>query len=383
MAAELGAGLIEAPGPLPPALTYDRTARRSFETSYWRTIASLAEGPYLTQNNADCVLDQVTQAHLVHHHRDLNLLGDHLLGHYRRLIKEAGLSDALVGDLPFRWRTDFDFDWMGGWLQNQTGETTERDLIVVIPGRDRSQAVVMADHYDTAYMEDRYEAGRGGDGARLAAAGADDNHSATATMMLGAPIFLELSRNGQLACDVWLVHLTGEEFPADSLGARHLCQLLVEDNLQMRLANGALHDLSGIRVRGICLMDMIAHNNDHDRDVFQIAPGTGAQSMWLGYQAHLANEIWNASTAQWNRRGSRRHCGRGARSANGRTLPATARISRFTAKYDRPMTPAARSTTRMGSYSRTLACRLCCSWRTTTSIEQAITTAMTRWPISI
>ncbi len=325
LAAELGAGLIEAPGPLPPALTYDRTARRSFETSYWRTIASLAEGPYLTQNNADCVLDQVTQAHLVHHHRDLNLLGDHLLGHYRRLIKEAGLSDALVGDLPFRWRTDFDFDWMGGWLQNQTGETTERDLIVVIPGRDRSQAVVMADHYDTAYMEDRYEAGRGGDGARLAAAGADDNHSATATMMLGAPIFLELSRNGQLACDVWLVHLTGEEFPADSLGARHLCQLLVEDNLQMRLANGALHDLSGIRVRGICLMDMIAHNNDHDRDVFQIAPGTGAQSMWLGYQAHLANEIWNASTAQWNRRGSRRHCGRGARSANGRTLPATAR----------------------------------------------------------
>ena len=219
LAAELSAGLIEARGPLPPALTYDRTARRSFETSFWRTITSLAEGPYLTTNNADCVLDKVTQAHLVHHHRDLNLLGDHLLDQYRVLIKEAGLSDALVGDLPFRWRTDFDFDWMGGWLHNQTGETAERDLIVVIPGRDRSQAVVMADHYDTAYMEDRYEVGRGGDGARLAAAGADDNHSATAAMMLGAPIFLEMSRNGQLACDIWLVHLTGEEFPADSLGA--------------------------------------------------------------------------------------------------------------------------------------------------------------------
>ena len=325
LAVELRAGLIEAPASLPESLTYHRSARRSFEVNFWRTIASLAEGVYLTTNNADCVLDQATQAHLVHHRRDLNLLGDHLLGHYRRLIKEAGLSGALVGDLPFRWRTDFDFDWMGGWLHNQTGETTERDLIVVIPGRDRSQAVIMADHYDTAYMEDRYEADRGGDGARLAAAGADDNHSATATMMLGAPIFLELSRDGQLACDIWLVHLTGEEFPADSLGSRHLCQVLVEDNLQMRLADGAMHDLSSTRVRGVYVMDMIAHNNDDDRDVFQISPGTGAQSMWLAYQAHLANEIWNASTAQWNRRGSRRDCGRGARSADGRTLPAIAR----------------------------------------------------------
>ena len=73
----------------------------------------------------------------------------------------------------------------------------------------------MADHYDTAYMEDCYEKDRGGSGARLAAAGADDNHSATAALMLGAPIFLELSRAGRLACDIWLVHLTGEEFPSD------------------------------------------------------------------------------------------------------------------------------------------------------------------------
>ena len=86
-----------------------------------------------------------------------------------------------------------------------------------------------------------------------------------------------------------------------------------------------MQDLSGTRIRGVYVMDMIAHNNDRDRDIFQIAPGTGAQSMWLAYQAHLANEIWNASTVQWNRRKSRRDCGRGARSANGRTLPATAR----------------------------------------------------------
>ena len=92
---------------------------------------------------------------------------------------------AAVGELPFRWRTDFQFPWSGGWLGNQEGRLEERDLVMVIPGRDRRRAVIMADHYDTAYMEDRYEKPRGGNGARLAAAGADDNHSATAALMLG------------------------------------------------------------------------------------------------------------------------------------------------------------------------------------------------------
>ena len=78
----------------------------------------------------------------------------------------------------------------------------------------------MADHYDTAYMEDVYEKERGGSGARLSAAGADDNHSATAALMLAAPIFLEMSKAGKLDCDIWLVHLTGEEFPSDCMGAR-------------------------------------------------------------------------------------------------------------------------------------------------------------------
>ena len=57
-------------------------------------------------------------------------------------------------------------------------------LVVVIPGRDRRRAVIMGDHYDTAYMEDHYGYMHGGKGPRLAAAGADDNHSATATLMV-------------------------------------------------------------------------------------------------------------------------------------------------------------------------------------------------------
>ena len=85
----------------------------------------------------------------------------------------------------------------------------------------------MGDHYDTAYMEDTYGYRSGkNDGARMAASGADDNHSATSALMLGAEMFMELSRAGKLARDIWIVHLTGEEFPSDCLGARHLAQSL-------------------------------------------------------------------------------------------------------------------------------------------------------------
>ncbi|HEV3203910.1 MAG TPA: M28 family peptidase, partial [Gemmataceae bacterium] len=215
-----------------PSLTYQSTARRSFEIAYWRLIAHLAEGRYVNKDNADCIQDSTTQHLLTHQHRDLDALGDFILGYYTKLVTAAKMTGkVLVGDLPFTWQTDFDFSWSGGWLRNQEGRLQERNLIVVIPGKDRKRAVIMADHYDTAYMEDYYEGKVAGKGARLAAAGADDNHSATAALMLGAKVFLQLSRSGKLACDVWLIHLTGEEFPSDCMGARNLCQKLIEGNL--------------------------------------------------------------------------------------------------------------------------------------------------------
>jgi hypothetical protein len=228
---------------------------------------------------------------------------------------------AFVGDLPFQWQTDFDFSWMGGWLHNQEGHMHERDILVVIPGRDRGRAVIMADHYDTAYMVDCYDPTYGGFGARLAAAGADDNHSATAALMLAAPIFLEMSKAGQLGCDVWLVHLTGEEFPSDCLGARHLSQLIVEGCVKARLPGGKQKDLSKVRIQGVYVLDMVAHNNDKERDIFQIAPGTIRQSLWLAEQAHRATEAWNAATAVWNRKPSRRGKGRAQRSPSGDRIP--------------------------------------------------------------
>ncbi|HVX10329.1 MAG TPA: M28 family peptidase [Pirellulales bacterium] len=322
----LRACLADETGEEPAALTFGQTARRSFETAYWRTISNLATGKYINKDNADCVLDRKTQPHLQHDHRDLDQLGDYLLDYYRRLIARKQLAGkALAGELPFQWRTDFDFNWMGGWLHNQQQTLYERDLVVVIPGRNRKRAIIMADHYDTAYMEDVYGYPAGKHGPRLSAAGADDNHSATAALMLGAPIFLDLSRAGQLECDIWLVHLTGEEFPADCLGARHLCQRVVEGTLELHLENGRRRKLGGTRVEGVYVLDMVAHNNDRDRDVFQLCPGTSRESMWLAYQAHLANRAWNAQRGKWNARPERRNAKRGRRSADGKTIPDVAR----------------------------------------------------------
>ena len=95
-------------------------------------------------------------------------------------------------------------------------------------------------------------------------------------------------------CDVWLVHLTGEEFPSDCMGARHLAQSLVEGTLKLHIPGQKPRDLSKVKVEGVYVLDMIALNRDHDRDVFQISPGLSPQSVWLAYQAHLANMIWNA-----------------------------------------------------------------------------------------
>jgi hypothetical protein len=307
---------------LPASLTFDRSALRSFELQYWKDIACLSAGKYVNKANSDCILDSVTQGKLKQHQRDLEALGDYLLTYYRRIVAARGMpGKALVGDLPFRWKTDFDFDWWEGWVKNQDRSTEERNLMVVIPGRDRDRAVIMADHYDTAYMEDIYDKDQGGSGARLAASGADDNHSATAALMRAAPILCDLSREGKLGCDIWLIHLTGEEFPSDCLGARHLSQQLVEGTLKLRLRDGKEHDLSKVQIQGAVVLDMAAHNGDSDRDKFQISPGRGAEAMWLAYQAHIANELWNVYTRVWNGHPSRRGRGPGKRSPDKKIIP--------------------------------------------------------------
>jgi hypothetical protein len=306
----------------PASLTYGRTATRSFEEAYWKDILTLAHGEYVNKDNADCVQDPITLARLSHRRRDLEALGDYLLSRHRQAIAAASMEGAAVcGEIPFHWKTDFDFPLFGGWKNNQEGHSYERDLLVVIPGRNRSEAVILADHYDTAYMEDLFDKARGGSGARVAAAGADDNHSATAALLQAAPILLGLSREGRLERDVWLLHLTGEEFPADCMGARFFCRALVEKTLCLRVSRDEELDLSRVRVVGVLVMDMIAHNRDSDKDDFQISPGKGAGSLALARQAHEASRLWNAGAERWNRGAGRRGKGRGKRTADGRTIP--------------------------------------------------------------
>jgi hypothetical protein len=58
--------------------------------------------------------------------------------------------------------------------------------------------------------------------------------------------------------------------------------------------------------------------------VFHISPGNDLRSMWLAYQAHLANEVWNQSVPYWNKSQKREGLQRGRRSPHGAAIPETA-----------------------------------------------------------
>jgi hypothetical protein len=310
--------------PLPEPITLAETATRTFEEAWWNDIATMSGGKYPNKDNADMVLDPATQARLVHEQRDLEPLGDYLLERHRQAIKQANMEgQAFCGELPFQWKTDFDYSDYNGWRVNQEKKSHERDILVVIPGKNRGEAVVMADHYDTAYMEDIYYKARGGDGARISAPGADDNCSATSTLLQAAPVFLKLAREGRLERDVWLLHLTGEEYPGEGLGSRNFCQKLVEGGLKLHYNGDSLLDLSAARVVGLLVMDMIGHNRDRERNIFQIAPGTSADSLRIAEQAHLANMVWNNQTSEWNKQPERHGKPHGQRTTDGK-IPAIA-----------------------------------------------------------
>jgi hypothetical protein len=310
----------------PEPMTYSETATRRFEEDWWNDIKFLAHGKFVYKDNADIMLDETTLSLVQKRHRDLELLGDYFIGRYRKAIADASMEGkAMVGELPFKWNTLFDFLQYGGWVDNQKGSNHERNVLVIIPGKNRKQAVVLGDHYDTAYMEDIYEKGRGGSGARLAANGADDNYSASATLLQAAPILLKLSKEGKLERDIWLIHLTGEEFPADCMGARHFCQALVEKNLKLKIDNDTCINLSDTEIVGVYVMDMIGHNRDNDQDIFQISPGKSAASLHLAWQAHLANMIWNNGTHGWNKQPDRINKMHGKRITGLEEIPETAK----------------------------------------------------------
>ena len=311
----------------PEAITFQNTVRREFEEQWWNDIHYLAHGKFLNKDNADTVQDSITLSMVAHQHRDLEQLGDHLMERHRQSIETADMQGmAMVGELPFKWNTVYEFQSFEGWKDNHEGRSHERDILVVIPGRNRSEAVVMADHYDTAYMEDVYEKERGGNGARISAKGADDNCSASSTLLQAAPIFLKLAKEGRLERDIWLLHLTGEEFPSDCMGARNFCQRLIEKNLKLHVNGAPPLDLSTTAIKGVFVMDMIAHNQDDGRDIFQISPGKTAGALRMALHAHHANMLWNAQVLELNKTPERRHLIRGKRCVDIKAIPATAAL---------------------------------------------------------
>jgi len=100
--------------------------------------------------------------------------------------------------------------------------------------------------------------------------------------------------------DVWLVHLTGEEYPSDCLGARALAEALVT-------GKPLLSGRKNPRITGLYVMDMIGHNTDRDHSpsapsVFQIATGRGTKAAALGRLAHEVTLQWNREVPAWNRK---------------------------------------------------------------------------------
>jgi hypothetical protein len=311
---------------LPDSITFSETATRHFEENWWNDIRYLAHGQFINKDNADIALDSTTLAYIKKHQRDLESLGDYFIMRHRKAITDAGMEGiAICGELPFRWQTDFEYPLYGGWKGNQEDETYERNILLVIPGKIRKQAVVFGDHYDTAYMEDIYDKGIGGSGARLSSHGADDNYSASSTLLQAAPVFLRLSKEAKLEYDIWLIHLTGEEFPSDCMGARHFCQSLIEKKIRLKTGDDTFTDLSDTEIAGVFIMDMIGHNRDKNQDIFQISPGKSARSMHLAQQAHIANMIWNNSTQKWNLNPERQHLGRGKRITGTQLIPEIAK----------------------------------------------------------
>jgi hypothetical protein len=310
--------------------TFDETTTRDYEERLFRTIASLAEGGYRAKENADPIpgnkgktggpaarLAKLAAAE----GRGLRELGDHLHELHEQAIARHGMTGrADVLDHAFRWETDFEFPWSLGWATSQGEPASERNIVVRIPGKRRDEAVIMADHYDTAYMEDVYETDRGGDGLRMAAHGADDNASGSAALLLAAEVLLPLARDGKLERDVWLVHLTGEEFPSDCLGARALASALVEKSLVLTGPTARV-DVSGVRITGVVVLDMVAHNNLRDKDTFLLCPGEGTDSARLAFRAHDANRRWNRHAALANEAQGRVGKGRAERMEDGQRPP--------------------------------------------------------------
>lgn len=230
--------------PLPPALKQAaRTARLpvfppSFEEDYRRDLALLTgtaplpNGLLLSRKNSADPQNQ------------LEALLDYLEERYKKL----GLTTR-------RQR----FTWRGIPQSNliavlPAGAAGARPGIAAEPPAPSGlkPPIVLADHIDTAFCEDIFARNY----QRVSAKGADDNASATATLLRAAEVLRSMPA-AKRQHEIWLLHLTGEEFPADDLGARQFTEELLRTRTD---------------VAALLLLDMIGYNPRH-RPEFQLNSG--------------------------------------------------------------------------------------------------------------
>ena len=157
------------------------------------------------------------------------------------------------------------------------GERTLRTVVAARPGSVDRALVVLA-HRDAA------------------TAPAKAQLSATAALMEAVRVLKDLP----LKKDVWLVHLTGEEFPADGLGTRALAKALVN-------GEPLIEGRPNPRIAGMFVLDMVAHHTDRKpgapepaRAILQISPGRGKAAATLALTAHRAALTWNERMKQEN-----------------------------------------------------------------------------------
>ncbi len=174
---------------------------------------------------------------------------------------------------PVKWRKD-----------------TYWNLVVTIPGASDEQ-ILMADHYDTADKEEGVDANlvqlerdhklskaeikkrKGSIHMGHAVPGADDNASATAALMeMGAFLSAEKKKGVRFGKTIKLVHLVGEEMPADCLGGR----AYVRDAKKR-----------GDRIGGVIVLDMIGVDRK-DKKKFQISVGRDPRSLEIAERVKRA-----------------------------------------------------------------------------------------------
>jgi len=156
------------------------------------------------------------------------------------------------------WRQDFPWRDTPAAGPYPVVPQPQTNLIAEIPGTNpKLPPLLVADHVDTAFDEVLAVT----KGIYSAVPGADDNATATSALLRMA----EVLKDRKPVRSIWLIHFTGEEFPADDLGARAFVSDLLGDRQE---------------IYGLVLLDMIGFAGQNQPQ-FQLSAGKDPTSVHI------------------------------------------------------------------------------------------------------